>query len=96
MDIPSGTANQETPSQGEPFFIPSFGNVGPPLMVVLSLHGFTIGLHVWLFSSLVIQISSIVSNPNSPSQEHFWVYVIFFACAYGGEVRMSALQLGYL
>ena len=22
-----------------------------------------------------------------------WVYVIFFACAYGGEVRMSALQL---
>ena len=23
-----------------------------------------------------------------------WVYVIFFACAYGGEVRMLALQLG--
>ena len=24
---------------------------------------------------------------------HCWVYVIFFACVYGGEVRMSALQL---
>ena len=42
MAMPSGTTNQETPSQGEPFVIPSFGNVGPPLMATLSLLGLTI------------------------------------------------------
>ena len=67
MAIPSGTTNQKTPSQEEPFIIPSFGNVGPPLMATLILPGLTIGLIVWLFSIMVIPSAPIVSNLNSPS-----------------------------
>ena len=68
--MPSGTTNQVNHSQGEPFVIPSFWNVGPSLMATLSLLKLTVGLHVLLFSSLVIPNSPIVSNPISPSQEH--------------------------
>ena len=70
MATPSGTTNQEVPSQGEPFVFSSFGNVGPPLMATLSLPGLTIGLPVWLFSSSVIPIPPCVSDVNSPSPEH--------------------------
>ena len=67
MDFTSRTTNQEIPSKGEPFVIPSFGNVGPPLMAMLSLPILTIGLPVWLFSIIVIPNALIVSDPNSPS-----------------------------
>ena len=70
MVMPFGTTNQKTPSQGESFVIPSFGNLGPPLISTLSLPGLTIGLHVWLFSNLVIPSAPIISNPNSPLQEN--------------------------
>ena len=67
MVMPSETTNQEIPSQGEPFVIPSFGDVGPPLMATLSLLVLTIGLPVWLFSSSLIPNALIVLNPNSSS-----------------------------
>ena len=67
MDFPSSTTNNEVPSQGEPFVIPSFGNISPPFMDTLSLHGLTIGLPIWLFSGLVTPNTLIVSNPNTPS-----------------------------
>ena len=67
MAMPFGTTNQQTPFRGEPFVIPSFGNVGPPLMDTLSLPRLTIGLLVWLLSSSVVLSALIVSNPNSPS-----------------------------
>ena len=68
--MPSGATNQETPSQGEPFVIHSFGNVGPPLMATLILSRLTIGLPIWLLSSMVIPSALIISYPSSPSQEH--------------------------
>jgi hypothetical protein len=43
--------NQGTPSQGDPCVFPFFGNIGAPLMATLNLHGFTLGLLVWLFST---------------------------------------------
>ena len=70
MAMPSGTTNQEIHSQGEPFFIPSFVNVGLTLMATLILPKLTIGLPMWLFSNPVIPSALIVSNPNAPSQEH--------------------------
>ena len=39
-------------------------------MVTLSLHGLTIRLLVWLFSSPVIPCTPVSSNPNPSSQEH--------------------------
>ena len=70
MTMPSGTTNQEVPSQVEPFVFPSFGNVGPPLMDTLSLPKQTIGLPVWLFSILIIPTPPYVSDVNYPSREH--------------------------
>ena len=65
-----GTTNQKAPSQGMSFVFPPYGNFGPFFMDTLNLPGLTIGLQVWLFSSPVIPSALIVSNPNSPSQEH--------------------------
>jgi hypothetical protein len=39
---------------GNPFFFPSYRNIGPPYIATLSLPGLTIGLPVWLFSTPVI------------------------------------------
>jgi hypothetical protein len=36
--------NEGTSSPGEPFFFPSYGNIGPPHIATLSLPGLTIGL----------------------------------------------------
>ena len=69
MAIPLGTTNQWTPSQGEPFVIPSFGNVGPSLMDKLSLPRLTIGLPVWLLSIPMIPTPPCVLGVNYPSQE---------------------------
>jgi hypothetical protein len=46
--------NEETTSPREPFVFPSYINVGPPYIATLSLLGLTIGLPLWLFSTLVI------------------------------------------
>jgi hypothetical protein len=49
-----GSTNGGTPSSGEPYTFPSFGNFGPPYVATLSLPGLTIGLPVWLFPTPVI------------------------------------------
>jgi hypothetical protein len=54
-----GSTNGGTPSSGEPYTFPSFGNFGPPYVATLSLLGLTIGLPVWLFPTSVI--------PNPPN-----------------------------
>jgi hypothetical protein len=54
-----GSTNGGTPSPGEPYTFPSFGNFGPPYVATLSLPGLTIGLPVWLFPTPVI--------PNPPN-----------------------------
>jgi hypothetical protein len=46
--------NEGTPLTGEPFVFPSYENVGHPYIATFSLPGLTIGLLVWLFSTLVI------------------------------------------
>jgi hypothetical protein len=56
-----GSTNGGTPSYGEPYTFPSFGNFGPPYVATLSLPGLTIGLPVWLFPTPVI------SNPPNVS-----------------------------
>jgi hypothetical protein len=49
-----GSTNGGTPSSGEPYTFPLFGNFGPPYVATLSLPGLTIGLLVWLFPTQVI------------------------------------------
>ena len=70
MASPFGTTDQETPLPRMSFVFPRYGDVGPPLMGTLSLLGLTIGLHVWLFSSLVIPCTPVVSDPNPSLQEN--------------------------
>jgi hypothetical protein len=59
MALNPGSTNGGTPSSGEPYTFPSFGNFGPPYVATLSLPGLTIGLPVWLFPTPVI--------PNPPN-----------------------------
>jgi hypothetical protein len=47
--------NQGTPSQGDRYSFPLFGNVGDPMIGTLNLPRFTVGLSVWLFSTLNVQ-----------------------------------------
>jgi hypothetical protein len=54
-----GSTNGGTPSPGEPYTFPSFGNFVPPYVATPSLPGLTIGLLVWLFPTPVI--------PNPPN-----------------------------
>ena len=70
MASPSRTTNKETPLPSMSFVFPSYGDVGPPIMATLSLPGLTIGLPIWLFSSLVIPCTPIASDPNPSSQEN--------------------------
>jgi hypothetical protein len=62
--------NEGTPTPGEPFIFPSYGNIGPPHIATLSLPSLTIGLSMWLFSTQVIPnvVSALVTR-TSP-QEH--------------------------
>jgi hypothetical protein len=62
--------NEGTSSLGEPFFFPSYGNIGPPHIATLNLPGLIIGLPVWLFTTQVIPnvVSALVTS-TSP-QEH--------------------------
>ena len=54
MDKVPENTNHGTPFQGGLCGFPGFGNVGAPLMATLSLLGFTIGMSVWLFSTLIL------------------------------------------
>jgi hypothetical protein len=65
--------NEGTPSLGEPFVFPSYGNIGPPHIATLRFPGLTIGLLVWLFSTQVILnivSSSVVSTSPQENQPH--------------------------
>jgi hypothetical protein len=60
--------NEGTPTPGEPFVFPSYGNIGPPHIATLSLPGLTIGLPIWLFSTQVIlnAVSTSVISTSPP------------------------------
>jgi hypothetical protein len=62
--------NEGTPFPREPFVFPSYENVGPPYVAILSLPGLTIGLPVWLFSTQVIPNAASASVVRNPPQEH--------------------------
>jgi hypothetical protein len=62
--------NEGTSAPGEPFFFPSYGNIGPPHIATLSLPGLTIGLPVWLFSTQVIPNAVSDSVISISPQEH--------------------------
>jgi hypothetical protein len=62
--------NEGTSAPGEPFFFPSYGNIGPPHIATLSLPGLTIGLSVWLFSTQVIPNAVSASVVRTSPQEH--------------------------
>jgi hypothetical protein len=65
--------NEGTPTPGETFVFPSYGNIGPPHIATLSLPGLTIGLSVWLFSTQVISnaVSALViSTSPQENQPH--------------------------
>jgi hypothetical protein len=60
------STNGGTPSLGEPYTFPLFGNFGPLYIATLSLLGLTIGLPVWLFPTPVIPNPPNVSTaPNT-------------------------------
>jgi hypothetical protein len=54
--------NQGTPSQGDSFTFPFFGNIGVPLMATLYIPGLNVGLPVWL--------GTIPNVPNSLDSSH--------------------------
>jgi hypothetical protein len=62
--------NEGTPTLGEPFVFPSYGNIGPPHIATLSLPGLTIDLSVWLFSTQVILNVVSASVTSIPPHEH--------------------------
>jgi hypothetical protein len=65
-----GMTTKGTPAPGEPFFFPSYGNIGPPHISTLSLPGITIGLPVWFFSTQVIPNVVSASVTSTSPQEH--------------------------
>jgi hypothetical protein len=70
METIPRTTDEGTPFHGETFIFPCFGNIGPPYIATLSLIGFTIGLTVWYFSTLVIPNAPGASNAIPLPQEH--------------------------
>jgi hypothetical protein len=61
-----GSTNGGTPSPGEPYTFPSFGNFGPPYVATLSLPGLTIGLPVWLFPTpVILNPPNVLVEPNT-------------------------------
>ena len=60
------STNQGIPLGGNPSPFSSWGDVGAPHMATLSLPGLTIGLPVWLFSTNVVQNTTI---PEQSSQQ---------------------------
>jgi hypothetical protein len=70
MESVPGMTNEATPSLGEPFVFPSYGNVGPPHIATLTLPGLTIGLLIWLFFTQVIPNATSASAVSTSPQEH--------------------------
>jgi hypothetical protein len=70
MVLVPGKTNEGTPFPGEPFFFPSYRNIGPPHIATLSVPGLTIGLPVWLFSTQVILNAVSASFVSTSPQEH--------------------------
>jgi hypothetical protein len=64
-----GMTNEGTPFSREPFVFPSYGNIGPPYIATLSLPGLTIGLLVWLFSTLVISNAGVSDVSTPPTHQ---------------------------
>ena len=61
--------NQGIPLGGNPSPFSSWGDVGAPHMATLSLPGLTIGLPIWLFSTSVIQNTTIPEQSNQQLDE---------------------------
>jgi hypothetical protein len=70
MDSLPRMTNEGTPTLGQPFVFPSYGNIGPPHIATLSLPSLTIGLLVWLFSIEVILNATSASVLSTSPQEH--------------------------
>jgi hypothetical protein len=73
MVLVPGNTNEGIPFTWVPFVFPSVGHVGPPYIATLTLLGLTIGLPVWLFSTLVNvndPSASFVNNPPLNHQPH--------------------------
>jgi hypothetical protein len=70
MAVVPEMTNEGTPSPGEPFVFPSYGNIGPPHIATLSLPDLTIGFPVWLFFSQVIPNAVSASVVSTSPQEH--------------------------
>ena len=62
--------NEGTPVPGEPFVFPSYINIGPPHIAILSLPGLMIGLSVWFSSTQVIPNAASFSIVSTSPQEH--------------------------
>jgi hypothetical protein len=63
-DIISKNYQSSNPCSGVVF--PSYGHIGPPYIATLSLPGLTIGLPIWLFSTLVISNATSASYVSTP------------------------------
>jgi hypothetical protein len=70
MESVPGMTSEGTPTLGESFVFPSYGNIGPPHIATFSLLGLTIGLPVWLFSTQVIPNAVSASFTSTSPQEH--------------------------
>jgi len=70
MDKVLENTNQGTPMKGGLSGFPCFGNVGAPLMATLNIPRFTVGLRVWLFSTLSVPNASDASQASTLYQEH--------------------------
>ena len=58
------STNAGIPLGGNPSPFSSWGDIGSPYMATLSLLGITIGLPLWLFSTSVIQNTTIPQQSN--------------------------------
>ena len=63
------STNQGIPLGGNPSPFSSWGDIGSPYTATLSLPGIMIGLSVWLFSTSVIQNTTIPQQSNHQPDE---------------------------
>lgn len=63
-------SNKGNPIQGDPYAFKCFGNVSHPLMATLNLIGSTMGLLVWLFSTLIVLNYPHASKIRTSYQDH--------------------------
>jgi hypothetical protein len=70
MEKSPEATNQGVHFHGKPYLFPCFRNVVPPYIVALSLPGFTMGLPIWYFSTLMVSNAPVVDQTSFPLQEH--------------------------